>query len=97
MPDGPTGCPRSGTALRSQLICLPSYADTAVARQLAFTYAALSGPRHFRPYELAPTAAELSRWITDVEKLLTQLVPAQFRDMRKGVADAAHNPTGPRG
>ncbi len=60
---------------RSQLICLPCYADPAVARQLAFTYAALSGACHFHPYELAPTAAELSRWITDVETLLAQLAP----------------------
>jgi hypothetical protein len=59
--------------MRSQLICLPSYADAAVARQLAFTYAALSAACHFHPYELAPTAAELSRWIADVEQLLSQL------------------------
>jgi cytochrome c5 len=62
--------------MRSQLICLPSYADEAVARQIAFTYAALTGACHFHPYELAPTAGELSRWISDVEKLLTQLAPA---------------------
>lgn len=59
--------------MRSQLTCLPSYTDKAVARQLAFTYGALSGACHFHPYELAPTAAELSRWITDVETLLIQL------------------------
>ena len=58
--------------MRSQLICLPSYADEAVARQIAFTYAALTGACHFHPYELAPTATELSRWISDVEKLLTR-------------------------
>ncbi len=61
--------------MRSQLACLPSYADDSVARQLAFTYAALSSACHFHPYELAPTATELSRWITDVENLLTQLAP----------------------
>lgn len=60
-------------AMRSQLICLPSYADRAVARQVAFTYAALSGACHFHPYELAPTAAELSRWIADVTTLLLRL------------------------
>lgn len=63
-------------AMRSQLICLPSYADEAVARQIAFTYAALSGACHFHPYELAPTATELSRWINDVETLLTRLTQA---------------------
>ena len=61
--------------MRSQLACLPSYTNKAVARQLAFTYAALSGACHFHPYELAPTAAELFSWITDVETLLTQLAP----------------------
>lgn len=61
--------------MRSQLICLPSYTDEAVARQITFTYAALTTGCHFHPYELAPTAAELSRWITDVENLLSQLAP----------------------
>lgn len=74
MASGTAGMDRA--TMRSQLICLPSYADEAVARQIAFTYAALSGVCHFHPYELAPTAAELSRWISDVEKLLTQLAPA---------------------
>lgn len=63
-------------AMRSQLICLPSYIDAAVARQVAFAYAALSGACHFHPYELAPTAAELGRWINDVETLLAQLAEA---------------------
>jgi hypothetical protein len=63
-------------AMRSQLICLPSYADEPVAKQIAFTYAALSGACHFHPYELAPTAAELSHWIRDVETLLTRLAEA---------------------
>lgn len=64
------------TAMRSQLICLPSYTDEAVARQIAFAYAALSGACHFHPYELAPTAAELARWIDDVKTLLAQLAEA---------------------
>ena len=61
--------------MRSQLISLPSYADKAVARQIAFTYGALTAACHFHPYELAPTASELSRWISDVENLLTRLSP----------------------
>ena len=37
----------------------------AVARQVAFTYAALTSACHYHPYELAPTAAELTSWIAD--------------------------------
>ena len=62
--------------MRSQLICLPTYLDADIARQTAFAYAALTSACHYHPYELAPTAAELIRWITDVESLVAQLVPA---------------------
>jgi hypothetical protein len=59
--------------MRSQLICLPEYLDEAIARQVAYAYAALSCACHYHPYELAPTAAELTRWITNVETLVTQI------------------------
>lgn len=61
---------------RSQLICLPAYLDDRVARQVAFAYSALTSACHYHPYELAPTATELTRWIADVETLV-----AQFADM----------------
>ena len=62
--------------MRSQLICLPEYLDAAVARQVTFAYAALTRACHYHPYELAPTAAELTRWICDVEALVAQIEAA---------------------
>jgi hypothetical protein len=59
--------------MRSQLTCLPVYIDESVARQIAFAYAALTRACHYHPCELAPTAAELSRWIDTVEMLVTEL------------------------
>jgi hypothetical protein len=38
---------------------------------MAYVYAALSEACHYHAYELAPTAAELTRWITAVDRLLT--------------------------
>ncbi|MFF4893490.1 hypothetical protein [Micromonospora chersina] len=45
----------------------------AVARRVAFTWAALSAAAHHHCYELAPTAAELRRLHTEVSALLTHL------------------------
>ena len=59
--------------MRSQLACLPAYLDEQVARQVAFANAALTAACHYHPYELAPTAAELTGWIADVEALVAQL------------------------
>jgi hypothetical protein len=56
--------------MRSQLLCLPSYLDQALAHQIAYTWAALSNACHYHPYELAPTSAELSSWIYDVSRLV---------------------------
>lgn len=47
--------------------------DEEVARQVTFAYAALTSACHYHPYELAPTAAELTAWIGDVETLVTRL------------------------
>jgi len=47
--------------------------DEEVARQVAFVYAALTRACHYHPYELAPTAAELTSWITDMEALIGEL------------------------
>jgi hypothetical protein len=63
---GLAACP-----MRSQLICLPAYLDPATAAQVAYTWAALSGACHYHPYELSPTAAELTSWIDDAARLLT--------------------------
>ena len=57
----------------SRLTCLPVYLDEQIAHQVAFAWAALTSACHYHPYELAPTAAELTNWITDVETLVSQL------------------------
>jgi hypothetical protein len=61
-------------SMRSQLLCLPSYMDPVAAAQVAFTWAVLSGACHYHPYELAPTAAELTGWIDDVDRILSRAV-----------------------
>lgn len=63
----------ASASMRSQLTCLPSYLDPATARQVTYTWAALSNACHYHPYELAPTAAELISWINDVERLIIQI------------------------
>lgn len=65
--------PMRRATMWSKLTCLPAYMDEDVARQVAFAYASLTSACHFHPYELAPTAAELTSWITDVEALAGEL------------------------
>lgn len=65
--------PMRHATMWSKLACLPSYLDKQAARQVAFAYAALSRACHYHHYELAPTAAELTNWITDVEALIAHL------------------------
>jgi hypothetical protein len=60
-------------SMRTQLTCLPTYIDAMAARQAAYTWAALSNACHYHPYELAPTAAELTRWIDDTAELITKI------------------------
>ena len=52
--------------------CPPTW-TRRLARQVAFAYATLTSACHYHPYELAPTAAELTSWITDVEALAGEL------------------------
>jgi hypothetical protein len=60
-------------SMRSKLIALPFYLEESVARQITFVNAALTSACHYHPYELAPTAAELTRWIDDVDALVALL------------------------
>jgi hypothetical protein len=55
--------------MRSQLLCLTAYLDQATATRAAYLSAALSRACHYHPYELAPTAAELSNWINETAAL----------------------------
>jgi hypothetical protein len=59
--------------MHSQLISLPCYLDPDLARQIAYTWAALSNACHYRPYELAPNSAELISWIDDVATLVYKI------------------------
>jgi hypothetical protein len=65
----------------SRLTCLPSYLDKQTAHQVTFAYASLTMACHYHPYELAPTAAELTNWITDVEVLVAQLSQKPLKDV----------------
>jgi hypothetical protein len=65
--------PMLNASMWSRLACLPAYISGPGARQAIFAYAALSGACHYHPYELAPTAAELTGWIADVEALVDEL------------------------
>lgn len=69
----PVTGPMRAATMRSKLTCLPVYLDQPSARQVAFAYRALSRACHYHPYELAPSTAELRRWIDDVEALVVRL------------------------
>lgn len=65
--------PMLNASMWSRLACLPAYVSGPEVRQAIFAYAALSSACHYHPYELAPTAAELTGWIADVEALVDEL------------------------
>ncbi len=54
---------------RAQLLALPRYVEPTVARRINYTYGALSRACHHQAYDLPPTAAELTRWLTNVKDL----------------------------
>jgi hypothetical protein len=58
---------------RSQLTCLPAYLDPVTAHEISYVWAALSEACHYHPYELAPTATELTGWIRSVDELVTAI------------------------
>jgi len=59
---------------RDQLTCLPTYlGDDTLARRARQAWYSLSSACHAHPYELAPTAGELTGWMTEVEAVLGQI------------------------
>jgi len=62
--------------MRSQLLCLTAYLSPGPARRAAYLFAALSHACHYHPYELSPTAAELTGWLDQAAQLVTQLQTA---------------------
>ena len=61
-------------SFRDQLTCLPTFlADIDLARRARQTWCSLSEACHAHPYELAPTASELDRWMDDVRSVLISI------------------------
>jgi hypothetical protein len=63
----------SRCTMRSQLLCLTTYLDPGTASRAAYLFAALSHACHYHPYELAPTATELTGWLDQATQIVTQL------------------------
>jgi len=63
----------SAATMRSQELCLHPYLDPATASRITYLLPALSRVCHYHPYELAPTAAELTGWLDQVAQTLTQI------------------------
>lgn len=61
----------SGCSTRAQLLSLTEYVDEAVSEEARQIWNVLSRACHHHPYELAPTSAELERWIASVDEFLT--------------------------
>jgi hypothetical protein len=59
--------------MRAQLACLSAYAAPDLARELAFTWHALSHATHRHAYELDPTREELASLIDAAERLAGRL------------------------
>jgi hypothetical protein len=59
--------------MRSQLLCLTVYVDGDVATRAAYLSAALSRACHYHSYELAPTATELARWLSETADVVALL------------------------
>jgi len=66
----------SGCSMRSQELCLTAYLDPGTASRAVYLLAALSRACHYHPYELAPTAAELTGWLDQAAQVLTQIQAA---------------------
>jgi hypothetical protein len=61
----------SESSMRSQMLCLTAYLDRDTATRADYLHAALSRACHYHSYELAPTAAELTRWLNEATQLVT--------------------------
>ena len=64
-------------SMRAQMLCLRSYVDEALSEHVAYAYDGLTRACHHHPYELAPTADELSGWLGDVAQLIDHLAPTE--------------------
>lgn len=72
------GVDLSAVSTRAQLLCLRAYLDDdTLAAEVAYTWGALSRACHHHPYELTPTAEELSRWVTTTRALIRRIRTAK--------------------
>jgi len=76
----PQAAEMSRSTTRAQLLCLTAYLDPGTARRAAYLFAALSHACHYHPYELAPTAAELTGWLDQAAQIVTQMQAASSSD-----------------
>lgn len=68
------GVDLSAVSARAQLLCLRAYLkDDTLAAEVRYAWGALSRGCHHHPYELAPTADELARWIATVHALVHRI------------------------
>jgi hypothetical protein len=69
---------------RAQLLCLPQYLeDEDLAESASHVYGRLSLACHHHPYELSPTADELTAWLDEVERVV-----AKAAQVARGVPDS---------
>jgi len=71
----------TSVSARAQLLCLGAYLrDDTLAADVRYAWGALSRACHHHPYELAPTAEELDRWVATVRALVDRISTAEDRD-----------------
>lgn len=63
----------AASPMRTQLLCLATYADDDTAGRAAIAWSTLSRACHRHPYELAPARTEILRAADDVERLAHDL------------------------
>ena len=86
----PQAADMSSCTTRSQLLCLTAYLNPVTARRAAYLLATLSHACHYHPYELTPTAAELTSWLTrpprsssrSRQRVARTVEPVPVRDMK---------------
>lgn len=66
-------------SMATQMTCLPLMTDADLAHDAYYAWVRLSSACHYHPYELPPTAAELSRWFDLVERAIGRLVASEPR------------------
>lgn len=71
------GVDLQGAQARAQFLCIATYlGDPPLAGRCRHAWAALSRACHHHPYELAPTAGEIERWLDVVDDLIRRLQEA---------------------